>query len=260
MILLCVCVCVCLCESICLFYGYFCLSLCVILCVSWKAPVGRDEHNENNITTRFLTLVRQFWTLNFTQFAFVNSQFDIRPDVNKFRFMGGSKFHLWGNNPKYVFVSSWTRPRRRRPFHQAIVAFWHGLVIKLWWDFIISLNSFRSSPWDTRIAPKFPPSPQGFEEICIRPKKKCFTKHSLKGALSHLISNCYFTVGNTVMRQKIDIPMGIDPLPFWANLFYTLMNDWHQVKIGSKFCKITSFHEKIKINKKWTHDLHTLPD
>ena len=50
-------------------------------------------------------------------------------------------------------------------------------------------------------------------------KKKCFTKHSLKQALNHLITNCYFTVGNIVMRQKIGIPMGIDPAPFWANLY-----------------------------------------
>ena len=45
-------------------------------------------------------------------------------------------------------------------------------------------------------------------------KKKCFSKRSLKVALDHLISNCYFTVGNVVMRRKIGIPMGIDPAPF----------------------------------------------
>ena len=50
-------------------------------------------------------------------------------------------------------------------------------------------------------------------------KKKCFTKQSLKVALSHLISTCYFSVGNVIMRQRVGIPMGIDPAPFWANLF-----------------------------------------
>jgi len=41
----------------------------------------------------------------------------------------------------------------------------------------------------------------------------------LKQAVKHLIQNCLFTVGNIVMRQAIGIPMGIDPAPFWANLF-----------------------------------------
>ena len=46
-----------------------------------------------------------------------------------------------------------------------------------------------------------------------------FTRNSLKVAVKHLIENCYFTVGNVVMRQAIGIPMGIDPATFWANLF-----------------------------------------
>ena len=36
-----------------------------------------------------------------------------------------------------------------------------------------------------------------------------FTKYSLKVAVKHLVQNCYFTVGNVVMRQAIGIPMGI---------------------------------------------------
>lgn len=50
-------------------------------------------------------------------------------------------------------------------------------------------------------------------------KSISFSKHSLKAAVKHLILNCYFTVGNIVLRQAIGIPMGIDPAPFWANLF-----------------------------------------
>ena len=46
-----------------------------------------------------------------------------------------------------------------------------------------------------------------------------FSKSSLKTAVQYLIENCYFTVGKVVMRQAIGIPMGIDPAPFWANLF-----------------------------------------
>ena len=34
-------------------------------------------------------------------------------------------------------------------------------------------------------------------------------------------------VGNSLLRQKIGIPMGIDPAPFWANLFlYTYENEY----------------------------------
>ena len=50
-------------------------------------------------------------------------------------------------------------------------------------------------------------------------QKRYFTKTTLINAVSFLISQCYFTVGNLVFKQDIGIPMGIDPAPFWANLF-----------------------------------------
>ena len=50
-------------------------------------------------------------------------------------------------------------------------------------------------------------------------KHVCFSKVGLKIATKYLLENCFFTVGNIVVRQKIGIPMGIDPAPFWANLF-----------------------------------------
>ena len=50
-------------------------------------------------------------------------------------------------------------------------------------------------------------------------KYPCFSKTSLKAAVKDLITGCYFTVGNITMRQCIGIPMGIDPAPFWANLY-----------------------------------------
>ena len=46
-----------------------------------------------------------------------------------------------------------------------------------------------------------------------------FSRNSLKMAVKYLIENCYFTVGTVVLRQAIGIPIGIDPAPFWANLF-----------------------------------------
>lgn len=46
-----------------------------------------------------------------------------------------------------------------------------------------------------------------------------FSRNPLKQAVKHLLQNCLFTVGNIVMREAIGIPMGLDPAPFWANLF-----------------------------------------
>ena len=49
--------------------------------------------------------------------------------------------------------------------------------------------------------------------------KRNFTKQSLIDTVSYLITKCYFTVGNRAYKKDIGIPMGIDPAPFWANLF-----------------------------------------
>ena len=49
--------------------------------------------------------------------------------------------------------------------------------------------------------------------------KRFFTRETLIETVRFLITNCYFTVGNLVLKQDIGIPMGIDPAPFWANLF-----------------------------------------
>ena len=37
--------------------------------------------------------------------------------------------------------------------------------------------------------------------------------------VKHLITRTYFVVGNLIIRESIGIPMGIDPTPFWANLY-----------------------------------------
>ena len=49
--------------------------------------------------------------------------------------------------------------------------------------------------------------------------KKYFTRNRLKALVDYLITNTYFEVGNLLIRQSIGIPMGIDPAPFWANLY-----------------------------------------
>ena len=54
-----------------------------------------------------------------------------------------------------------------------------------------------------------------------------FSKSTLKASLKHLIQNCYFIVGNSLLRQKIGISMGIDPALFWTNLIlYAYENEY----------------------------------
>ena len=84
-----------------------------------------------------------------------------------------------------------------------------------------------------------------------------FTKNSLKVAVKHLIENCYFTVGNTVLRQAIGIPMGIDPAPFWANLFlYAYEVNYMADLIASDKVKACHFHSI----KRFIDDLCALND
>ena len=64
----------------------------------------------------------------------------------------------------------------------------------------------------------------GFTEHSTFWKKKATGKQTLsrlklKTLVKHLITNTFFVVGNLIIRQSIGIPMGIDPAPFWANLY-----------------------------------------
>ena len=49
--------------------------------------------------------------------------------------------------------------------------------------------------------------------------KRFFTKDTLKSVVHHLISKCYFTVGDAIFLQCIGIPMGIDHAPFREFVF-----------------------------------------
>ena len=78
-------------------------------------------------------------------------------------------------------------------------------------------------------------------------KKPSFTKFSLKQATAHLVKNCYFTVGNSVMKQVIGIPMGIDPAPFWANLFlYKYEHQYIKDLIRTNRVKAKHFHSTFR--------------
>ena len=72
---------------------------------------------------------------------------------------------------------------------------------------------------------------------------RSFTQGSLIEAVSVLIEQCYFTVGNLVFKQDIGIPMGIDPAPFWANLFlYYFESKYVQLLISAGSEKAFKFH------------------
>ena len=49
---------------------------------------------------------------------------------------------------------------------------------------------------------------------CLR-----LSKIQVKLAISYLLDNCYFRIGDAIFKQRIGIPMGSDPAPFMANLF-----------------------------------------
>ena len=50
-------------------------------------------------------------------------------------------------------------------------------------------------------------------------KNKLFFKIDVIKGIEFLLHNCFFSVGDTVLKQIIGLPMGGDPAPFWANLF-----------------------------------------
>ena len=73
--------------------------------------------------------------------------------------------------------------------------------------------------------------------------KRFFTKTTLIEAVTFLVKNCYFSIGNLLFRQSIGIPMGIDPAPFWANLFlYFFESKYVQNLISLGSTRAYNFH------------------
>lgn len=54
-----------------------------------------------------------------------------------------------------------------------------------------------------------------------------FSRNKIKVLVTHLIKECYFQFSNIVLRQCIGIPMGIDPAPYWANLYLYSYEEKH---------------------------------
>ena len=84
-----------------------------------------------------------------------------------------------------------------------------------------------------------------------------FTKNSLKTTMKYSIKNCFFKAGDTVMCQVIGIPMGIDPAPFWANLFLYQYEQRHMTQlIEEDKVKARHFHS----TKRFIDDLCAIND
>ena len=84
-----------------------------------------------------------------------------------------------------------------------------------------------------------------------------FGKSTLTTSLKHFVQNCSIMIGNSLLRQKIGIPVGIDPAPFWANLFlYTYEYEYMPKLISNDKVKACHFHA----TKRFIDDLGTLND
>ena len=49
--------------------------------------------------------------------------------------------------------------------------------------------------------------------------RRYFARQTLFHAISFLVRKCNFTIGNVVFKEEISIPMGINPTPYWADVF-----------------------------------------
>ena len=67
-----------------------------------------------------------------------------------------------------------------------------------------------------------------------------FSRNKIKQLVTHLIKQCHFQFSNLVLRQVIGIPMGIDPAPFWANLYLY----WYEEKHVSSLMKTDKVHAR----------------
>ena len=77
-----------------------------------------------------------------------------------------------------------------------------------------------------------------------------------KTAINHLIENCYF-VGNVTMKQTIDIPVGTDQAPFWANSFlHSFGEEYMSSLISSGKIKVEHFYS----TKRFIDDLCAIND
>ena len=84
------------------------------------------------------------------------------------------------------------------------------------------------------------------------PQEGCYTKERVESMIDILVDNSFFKFGDSVYRQKIGIPMGVDPAPQMANLYlfyyeYTFMEKLAKEdgKIARKFNNTSRFIDDL---------------
>ena len=63
---------------------------------------------------------------------------------------------------------------------------------------------------------------------------KIFERQTLIDAISCFITKCYFTIGNLVLKQETDIPVGIDLASYLANLCLYIFESKYVQQLISK--------------------------
>ena len=74
-----------------------------------------------------------------------------------------------------------------------------------------------------------------------------FTKLLLKEATKFLLHNCFFSIGNIIMIQVIQISMGFDIAPFSANLFLAHKEaDWVKAQRKLETINVQKFNNSFQ--------------
>ena len=99
---------------------------------------------------------------------------------------------------KTIILNTRKKAIKLPPIVLAYTTIHHNLLIKV-------LSEIMHTALESKVCSKI-----GFSAISIY----CTSEKILIEAITFLIKNCYFTIGNIVFKQKFGIPMGIDPATF----------------------------------------------
>jgi hypothetical protein len=85
-------------------------------------------------------------------------------------------------------------------------------------------------------------------ELQKRSRKKgtTYSKEQIHEMIDYIIDNSVFKVGDKVMRQKIGIPMGTDPAPYFANLYlFFYESKWIRKMMKIEFGTLRKFYNYV---------------
>lgn len=93
----------------------------------------------------------------------------------------------------------------------------------------------------------FHPPEDGKKRSGKTPDGVFWNKQQVKNAIGYLLDNCYFSIGTSIFKQQIGIPMGSDPSPFMANLFlYYYENKFVRECKSSDKSKVRFFNNSFR--------------